>query len=219
VVGQSDWLDEFCEIIHKRGMEYAPDFITIDSADGGTGAAPQSLMDYMGLPIKRSLPMVVDKLVEYGLKERIKVVVSGKLINPSEVAWALCMGADFITSARGFMFALGCIQALQCNKNTCPTGITTHNSDLQKGLNPKDKIERVYHFAKNMEYEVGLIAHSCGLKQARQLSRKHAQIINEHGIPEPIEKLFPLPETKKIYIKPIEDEINEAANLQQHESN
>lgn len=91
-------------------------------------------MDYMGLPIKRSLPLVVDKLVEYGLRDRIKVITSGKLVNPSDVAWALCVGADVVTSARGFMFALGCIQALQCNKNTCPTGITTHNPQLQHGL-------------------------------------------------------------------------------------
>ena len=126
VIGQADWLDDLGVAIHARGLACAPDFITIDSADGGTGAAPQSLMDYMGLPIKRSLPLVVDKLVEYGLRERIRVIASGKLINPADVAWAFCMGADFVVSARGFMFSLGCIQALQCNKNTCPTGITTH---------------------------------------------------------------------------------------------
>ena len=103
VIGSIGWLDELCIAIHEQGPQVAPDFITIDSADGGTGAAPQSLMDYMGLPIKRSLPLVVDKLVEYGLRQRIKVITSGKLINPADVAWALCMGADFITSARGFL--------------------------------------------------------------------------------------------------------------------
>ncbi len=121
------------DAIHDRGIESAPDFITLDSADGGTGAAPQSLMDFMGLPIKQSLPMLVDVLESYGLKQRVKVIVSGKLVNPAEVAWAMCMGADFVVSARGFMFSLGCIQALQCNKNSCPTGITTHNPKLQKG--------------------------------------------------------------------------------------
>jgi len=191
VVGNSAWIDELCIAIHKRGMQDAPDFITIDSADGGTGAAPQSLMDFMGLPLKRSLPLVVDKLNEYGLRDRVKIICSGKLVNPSEVAWALCMGADFIVSARGFMFALGCIQALQCNKNNCPTGITTHNPDLQKGLDPLDKAERVYQFATNMTYEVGIISHSCGVKEPRELNRSHAHIINEKGIPEPMNELFP----------------------------
>ena len=201
VIGADGWLDEMFKLIHKHGMEYAPDFITIDSADGGTGAAPQSLMDFMGLPVKRSLPLVVDKLTEYGLRDRVKVICSGKLINPSEAAWALSMGADFITSARGFMFALGCIQALQCNKNTCPTGITTHNKELQKGLDPTNKAERVANFANNMAYEIGVIAHSCGVKEPRSLNRKHAHIINDSGMPEPIEKIFPTPKPKAKYAK------------------
>ena len=196
VIGASEWIEELMQAIQKRGLEYAPDFITIDSADGGTGAAPQSLMDYVGLPIKRSLPLMVDKLIEYNLKDRIKVIVSGKLINPSEVAWAICMGADFVTSARGFMFALGCIQALQCNKNTCPTGITTHNKDLQRGLDPTDKAERVYNYAMQLQYEVGAIAHACGVKQARDLTRKHAHIINADGMPESMEEQFPTPNAR-----------------------
>ena len=200
VIGNSLWIDDLCKAIHRRGLADAPDFITVDSADGGTGAAPQSLMDFMGLPLKRSLPLVVDKLNEYGLRNRIKVICSGKLINPSDVAWALCMGADFITSARGFMFALGCIQALQCNRNTCPTGITTHNPDLQKGLDPTDKSERVYNFAKNMTYEVGIISHSCGVKEPRELNRNHAHIVNEKGIPEPMNDIFPDSPTKQEYI-------------------
>lgn len=113
VVGRQDFYDSLFSKINERGIESAPDFITIDSADGGTGAAPQSLMDYMGLPLKESLPFVVDKLIEHKLRNRIKVISSGKLVTPSNVAWALAMGADFVTSARGFMFSLGCIQALQ----------------------------------------------------------------------------------------------------------
>ncbi|GAA6152518.1 FMN-binding glutamate synthase family protein [Pseudoteredinibacter isoporae] len=191
VIGQSHWLRELCELIQTKGLEYAPDFITIDSGDGGTGAAPQSLIDFMGLPIKRSLPMVVNTLVEYGLRDRIRVITSGKLINPANVAWALCVGADVVVSARGFMFSLGCIQALQCNKNTCPTGITTHDPDLQEGLDPHNKANRVAHFAKNMLKELDVIAHSCGVENVRHLNRSHAQIINEHGLPEPMELVFP----------------------------
>lgn len=139
VIGSVGWLEDMCAEIHRRGIECAPDFITVDSGDGGTGAAPMPLMDNVGLVIKESLPMVSDALHKFGLRDRIRLVASGKLITPSEVAWALAAGADFINSARGFMFSLGCIQALKCNKNICPTGIATHNKRLQKGLNPKDK--------------------------------------------------------------------------------
>jgi len=169
VIGAYGWLDSLFAEIRERGIESAPDFITVDSADGGTGAAPMPLIDDVGLPLRESLPMVVDKLNEYGLRQRTAVIASGKLVTPTDVAWALCLGADFVVSARGFMFALGCIQALQCNKNTCPTGITTHNKRLQRGLNPKDKAVRVANYAKNITYEVGIIAHSCGVREPRQL--------------------------------------------------
>ncbi len=181
VIGAYGWLDELFLEINKRGQHAAPDFITIDSADGGTGAAPMSLMDYMGLPIQESLPLVTDKLLEHGLKDRVKVIASGKLVTPAEVAWALCVGADFVVSARGFMFALGCIQALHCNRNTCPTGITTHNPRLQKGLVPEVKAERVSNYVKNMVYEIGVIAHSCGVREPRELKRFHARIVTENG--------------------------------------
>lgn len=200
VVGQSEWLAQLCQLIHKKGLEYAPDFITIDSGDGGTGAAPQSLIDFMGLPIKLSLPMVIDTLTEYGLRQRIKVITSGKLINPANVAWALCVGADVVVSARGFMFSLGCIQALQCNKNTCPTGITTHDKELQNGLDPINKANRVAHYAKTMLKELDTIAHSCGVSNARGLCRSHAHIINDMGLPEAMEKQFPEPMVKSEFV-------------------
>jgi len=189
VIGQSAWVDELCVRIGERGLDYAPDFFTIDSADGGTGAAPQSLIDFMGLPVRRSLPLVVGKLLEHGLRDRIRVIASGKMINPGGVAAALCLGADCVNSARGFMFALGCVQALQCNKNTCPTGITTHDEDLQKGLNPRDKSQRVAHYATNLMHEVETIAHSCGVAEPRLLDHTHAQVISEQGVPEPMTEL------------------------------
>ena len=191
VIGAYGWLNELCETIHARGIESAPDFITIDSADGGTGAAPASLIDYVGLPLKESLPLVVDILKRHGLKDRIKVIASGKLVNPAQVAWALCVGADMAVSARGFMFALGCIQALQCNKNTCPTGITTHDKNLQRGLHVSDKTERVYQYAASMHKEVGTIAHSCGVPEPRRLQRFHCRIVQEDGQSRPLDELYP----------------------------
>lgn len=195
VLGAYAWLDDLCQAINRRGPDSAPDFITLDSADGGSGAAPMSLMDDVGLPLRESLPCLVDALLRHGLRDRIRVICSGKLVNPNAVAWALCMGADFITSARGFMFSLGCIQAMQCNKDTCPTGITTHNPNLQKGLNPADKAVRVMHYQKNMEHEVCTIAHSCGVNDPRELRRQHGRVIGANGLSVGLEQLFPEPVT------------------------
>ncbi|MDJ0832707.1 MAG: FMN-binding glutamate synthase family protein [Gammaproteobacteria bacterium] len=181
VIGGPHWLDDLFQEIVSEGMQYCPDFITLDSADGGTGAAPMPLIDAVGLPLRESLYMLVDKLNEYGLRDRVTVIASGKLITPADIAWAMCVGADFVCSARGPMFALGCIQALQCNKNTCPTGITTHKKDLQKGLVPKVKAERVANYIRNVEYEVGIIAHACGVRSPRGLLRRHARIVTADG--------------------------------------
>lgn len=191
VLGTTDWLDEFCEAVIKRGVERAPDFITLDSSDGGTGAAPMPLMDNVGLPVRESLPILVNKLSQHELRSRIRVIVSGKMINPTDVAAAICIGADFVVSARGFMFALGCIQALQCNKNTCPTGITTHDPDLQQGLVPEVKAERVFHFHQNLVHEVETIAHSCGVPEPRQLKRHHAALVLDGGRSVPLNIIYP----------------------------
>ncbi len=172
VVSTGEWFDELFTEIKKRDIKDAPDFITIDGGEGGSGAAPILLMHGMGLPIKQALPLTVDKLKEHGLKERIKLICSGKLVTALEVAWALAEGADFINSARGFMFALGCIQALRCDENTCPTGVTTHNKYLQQALKPQDKAIHVANYVKSLTSEVEMIAHSCGAFSPRDLKRE-----------------------------------------------
>ncbi len=201
VVGQIGFFPELFKEIHRRGPESAPDFITIDSADGGTGAAPQPLIDYVGMPLTESLPLVVDMLFEYGLRDRIKVIASGKLIGPGKVAWALAVGADFCVSARGFMFALGCVQALQCNKNTCPTGITTHDKELQQGLVPAQKSKRVAAYARRVAYGVGIIAHSCGVPEPRGLQRHHMRIIERGDRSRAFNELDPIPSVRAEYVR------------------
>lgn len=208
VVGAISFFDDLFTAINNRGIESAPDFITVDSSDGGSGAAPMSLIDNMGLPLKESLPLVVDKLIEYDLRDRIKVCASGKLITPAEATWAYCAGADFVNSARGFMFALGCIQSLQCNKNTCPTGITTHNKKLQYGLNPEDKAVRVMQYAKNMQKEICVLAHACGVSAPRKLNREHARIVQANGKSVSMIELHPAPVSKRMKEKTLESIIN-----------
>jgi glutamate synthase domain-containing protein 2 len=190
-MGDAVWLEELCKLIVKRGERCAPDFITIDAGDGGTGAAPMPLIDNTALTIKEALPLVVDTLARYGLKGRIRVICAGKLITPAEVAWAYCAGADFVNTARGFMFALGCIQSLRCNKNTCPTGITTHQRHLQRGLDPEDKAVRVMNYVNRIHYGAGLIAHACGVPHVRALERRHVRLVQPDGKSAPFDTLYP----------------------------
>ena len=169
VLGRAQDLDEMFEAFKRHDIY--PSFITLDSADGGTGAAPAALMDHVGMLLDRSLPALVEALEKHGLSERILVCVSGKLITPADIGWALANGAVAVNSARGPMFALGCIQALQCNKNTCPTGITTHNKRLMRGLNPQLKSVRVANYITNTKKQVGYIAHATGAACARSIDK------------------------------------------------
>ncbi len=194
VLGGSAPVERLCEAILRRGSESAPDFITLDGGDGGTGAAPQVLADHVGLPLAESLPMLVDTLIAAGLRDRVRVIASGKLVTSADAAWALCMGADFTVTARGFMFALGCIQSLQCHQDTCPTGVATHNPRLQKGLVVTDKAQRVANYARWMNEEVDRLAHACGLAHARQFNRSHARVVQEAGRSVPLDVLYPYPE-------------------------
>ncbi len=191
VISEEGWLDALCGEVLRRGVDSAPDFITVDSGDGGTGAAPMALIDNVGLPLRESLPMLVDALLRHGLRSRIRVVASGKCITPSNVAAALCTGADFVTTARGFMFALGCIQALRCNQNRCPTGIATHDPKLQRGLVSDDKAQRVMRYAQTMEREVAVIAHSCGVLEPRGLRRTHCRVVQDGGRSRTMAELWP----------------------------
>ncbi|MFP4616413.1 MAG: FMN-binding glutamate synthase family protein [Thiohalorhabdus sp.] len=181
VLGDPGWLDTLAAEIHRRGAESAPDFIALDGAEGGSGAAPMSLMDNMGLALTEALPTLVEKLDAHGLRPRVRVIASGKMVTAESVAWALAVGADFVASGRGFMFALGCIQSLRCDRDTCPTGITTHNPRLQKGLDPADKAERVRHYVQHMNHEVGIIAHACGVPDPRELKPKHVRLVTGPG--------------------------------------
>ncbi|HCQ66470.1 MAG TPA: FMN-binding glutamate synthase family protein [Rhodobacteraceae bacterium] len=190
-VGRIDPFADLFDLILRRGPASAPDFITIDGGEGGTGAAPMPLIDLVGMPVREALPRIVDLRDQRGLHDRIRIVASAKLVNPGDIAWALCAGADFVTSARGFMFSLGCIQALKCNRNTCPTGITTHDLRLQKGLVPEDKAERVAQFARSLIREVETIAHSVGVAEPRQMRRRHVRIVQSDGRSVPMNEIYP----------------------------
>jgi glutamate synthase domain-containing protein 2 len=126
-----------------------PDFITVDGAEGGTGAAPLEFADGVGMPLEPALIFVNKTLQNFKIRDKIRLICSGKIISGYAILRAIALGADMCNSARGFMFSLGCIQALKCNNNECPTGVATQNKMLMKGLVVTDKSDRVYHFHKN----------------------------------------------------------------------
>lgn len=193
-IGGRRFLHELCEAILRRGLDTAPDFIAVDGGEGGSGAAPQALADHMALSIDEALPRVVDTLIEFGLRERVRVIAAGKLVTSARAAWALACGADFVNTARGFMFSLGCVQAMRCHQNTCPTGITTHNPKLQRGLVVEEKYLRVAQYARNMNREIDMIAHACGLRHAREFRREHVRRVQADGRSEAFNMLYPYPE-------------------------
>jgi len=193
-IGGWQLINDLCNAILQRGLDAAPDFLVIDGGEGGSGAAPQALADHMGLSIDEALPRVVDSLIESGLRQRIRVIASGKIVTSARAAWALAAGADFINTARGFMFSLGCIQALRCHQNTCPTGVTTHNRRLQRALVVEEKYLRVANYCNGMNREIDMIAHSCGVRHARELRREHVRIVQSAGQSVALNILYPYPE-------------------------
>jgi glutamate synthase domain-containing protein 2 len=141
---------EFEEICNEMIAEDCyPDFITIDGAEGGTGAAPLEFADGVGMPFEPALIFVNKTLIALNIRDKMRVIGSGKIISGYSILHAVALGADMCNSARGFMFSLGCIQALRCHNNECPTGVATQNKMLMKGLVVTDKSDRVYHFHKN----------------------------------------------------------------------
>ena len=169
--------EEFAELVQAmKRQNVFPDFITIDGAEGGTGAAPKAFMDTLGVPLFPALRAVSQILEEAGVRDRLKLNASGKLINSGRQLVALALGADAIYSARGFMLSMGCIQALQCGNNTCPVGITTHDPSLTKGLVIPDKAQRVANYVKNIEHDIEELLRAAGVRQSRDLSVKHLYI-------------------------------------------
>jgi glutamate synthase domain-containing protein 2 len=171
-----------------------PDWITVDGAEGGTGAAPPSFADYMGVPLYEAIPVVEDALLRHGLRDKVRIIASGKLIMGAPAAIACALGADLINNARGFMLALGCIQALKCHTNGCPTGIATQNAYLQRGIVPEAKAERVAHYAHTFEKDLLSCTHAVGIARPDRLRRHHAAMVVAPGRKDPLDQLYPYPE-------------------------
>lgn len=167
-IGRTEEFEAICKAMVAEDI--FPDFITIDGAEGGTGAAPLEFSDSVGLPLEPALIFARLTLEKYGIKDRIKLIASGKAISAFAIVKNLALGADLCNSARGFMFSLGCIQALRCNTNACPTGVATQDKHLEKGLVVTDKYERVYNFHKNTVHAVKELLGATGYDHTSQLT-------------------------------------------------
>lgn len=150
-----------------------PDFIVVDGSEGGTGAAPLEFADHLGLPMREGLLFVHNTLVGLNLREQIKLGVSGKIVSAFDIARALAIGADWANSARGFMFAIGCIQSQSCHTNKCPTGVATQDSLRQRALVVEDKAQRVANFHRHTLEALAEMLAAAGLDHPQQLEARH----------------------------------------------
>ena len=150
-----------------------PDFVVVDGAEGGTGAAPLEFSDHIGMPLQEGLRLVHNTLVGAGLREHIRVGASGKIVSAFDMARAFALGADWCNSARGFMFALGCIQAQTCHTGNCPTGVTTQDPKRQMALVVPSKADRVENFHRNTLEALQELLEAAGLNDPSELSPRH----------------------------------------------
>ena len=150
-----------------------PDFIVVDGAEGGTGAAPLEFTDHVGAPLQEGLLLVHNTLVGIGLRDKIKIGCAGKVVSAFDIARMMALGADWCNSARGFMFALGCIQAQHCHTGLCPTGVTTQDPLRQQALVVPDKAERVYRYHQNTLKALQELTQAAGLRHPGEISAAH----------------------------------------------
>ena len=163
---KQDFID-ICYAIRKTGC--IPDFITVDGAEGGTGAAPLEFTDHLGMPLYEALGFVKQTLEEFDISNQVKVLAAGKIITAFDILKALSLGASVCYSARGMMFALGCIQALICDTGKCPVGVATQNPSLYKGLDPADKKVRVFNFHRNTIEATKEMMEACGFSDIESI--------------------------------------------------
>jgi glutamate synthase domain-containing protein 2 len=190
VVGSTNDIEELASYMADTGKH--PDFITVDGGEGGTGASYHELAASTGVPIKSALPFLHDTLIKHGVRDKVKIFASGKLLTPDKIAFALALGADFVNIARGLMFSVGCIQAQVCHTNNCPVGVATTDNKLQKALIVEEKSFRVCNYMLSLREGLYNLSAAAGVDTPSKLSREHIVFRDKDG------RLFPMnPETNQ----------------------
>lgn len=170
-IGRKSEFLSICKAMVK--LNKFPDFITVDGGEGGTGAAPPEFSNFVGMPLLDALAFVDNALRGFDIRHQTKIIVGGKILSGFAMVRAMALGADLCNSARAMMMAVGCIQALRCNANDCPTGVATQNPALAKGLVIEDKYQRVANFHKNTVESFVELMGACGLDNHSNLNRTH----------------------------------------------
>ncbi|MCB1543243.1 MAG: FMN-binding glutamate synthase family protein, partial [Rhodoblastus sp.] len=170
-IGQPSEFLAICKAMLETGL--TPDFIVIDGKEGGTGAAPLEFMDHLGMPLREGLSFVHNALVGAGLREKVRIGVAGKIVSAFDIARAMALGADWCNAARGFMFALGCIQSQSCHSDRCPTGVATQDPNRMRALVVADKAERVYRFHRSTLMTLAELTAAAGLDHPSEFTAAH----------------------------------------------
>jgi glutamate synthase domain-containing protein 2 len=191
VVGDPDFLDALAA--ERAATGRGPDYVSVDGAEGGTGAAPLSLSDHMGLPLQDAIVAVDDAYRRNGARERVTLIAAGRVITGADAAYVLALGADLVNIGRGFLFALGCIQALRCHTNECPTGVATQGRWRQRGLVPSEKRLRVANYARAVREDLVVVTHAVGLATPGELTREHVDVVIDTGRHMRANELYPYP--------------------------
>jgi len=188
VVGNVSDLESLADFMKKTGE--GPDFITVDGSEGGTGATYQELADSVGLPIKPAIMLLHRTLIKYGVRDRVKIIASGKLFTPDRIAVALGMGADLVNIARAFMMTVGCIMAQRCHTNTCPVGVATTDPKLQKALVIEEKQYRVLNYLLTLREGLFTTAAAAGVSSPVELNASHVAYQDDKGRIYSLDQLF-----------------------------
>lgn len=170
-IGRRDEFLAICKAMITTGI--TPDFITVDGGEGGTGAAPTEMTNSVGTPLKDALVFVNNALTGFGVRNKIRIIASGKMLSAFHILRAMTLGADTVNSARGMMLSLGCIQARTCNTDHCPTGIATQNPSRNKAINVTDKSQRVANFQRETVKNLVELVGAAGLNGVEELEAKH----------------------------------------------
>jgi len=188
-IGKTEEFTDLCEAMISTGIK--PDFITVDGGEGGTGAAPLEFSNSLGMPMIDGVAFVTNTLIGYNLRKDIRVVASGKIISGFHIARVLALGADMVNSARAMMMAIGCIQALQCNNNTCPVGVATQDKALMKGLDVDDKAKRTENFHRKTVRSFAELIAASGIDSVSELNRSDINRRTEEHVVLKFDQIYP----------------------------
>jgi glutamate synthase domain-containing protein 2 len=200
-IGRHDEFLGICKAMIETGI--TPDFITVDGGEGGTGAAPTEMTNSVGTPIKDALIFVNNALIGFGLRDKMRIIASGKMFSAFHILRAMALGADTVNSARGMMLSLGCIQARTCNTDNCPTGIATQNPSRNKAIIVTDKAQRVANFQRETVKNLVELVGAAGLSSVEELEPKHLNRRVEGINIKSYEQLYPTIEVNSLL-----DEVN-----------